>query len=294
MQPSFTLYFLMDDLAVKLAAHGFAVLTDVLTGPEFDEYGALLRGWLDALTDADRLAMDKAPHGVQKYREVGHQAFAWFLRTRPAIQAPFRKLWRTGDLVTSFDGIQYQSGTKARRDTHWGHTDQAPADSSLKCYQGYFSLTANIENTFVCWPGTHAAHAAYARRNNLKHKRNWQKVDEAFLADYQRTVVPLPANSLLLWDSRLVHQSQYGGAREPRIGQYVCFLPRRWSGNTAAQQKKRKANFAARRMTSHWPYPIKTNALQPQHYGDYSQVIDYDAIPAPDLAPYAAAIDVLL
>lgn len=288
----------MDDPHMRnaLATLGFYVIRDVLPLEEFETYSDLFGDYLADLTADELLQMDRAPHGVQKYHEVGHQRFAWYLRTRPSIQAPFKRLYRTDDLVTSFDGINYQSGTRARRDTHWAHSDQAPANSDFRCYQAVFSLTTNLSNTLVIWPKSHRVHAEHAAHYGLTHKRNWQKVEPEFLVDnwLDRTVIPLPANSLVIWDSRLIHQNQYGQRPERRICQYISYLPRHAPGNTPAQQTKRRAHFHNRRMTSHWAYPISTNSRQPQHYGDLTQVIDYDAIPAPDLADLMPAIEALL
>ena len=55
-------------------------------------------------------------------------------------------------------------------------------------------------------------------------------------------------------------------------------------------QKKRLQYFEEQRTTSHWPYPIKVNGLQPRTYGDKSKLIDYDSLPINDLSEFEEEI----
>ena len=99
-----------------------------------------------------------------------------------------------------------------------------------------------------------------------------------------KRVLNVPAGSLVLWDSKTFHQNQYGKANtEERLVQYVCFLPKNHKDNTTAIRKKRKQYLKDRRTTSHWPYPIRVNSLQPQTYGDNNRLINYDSIPIPNI-----------
>ena len=79
------------------------------------------------------------------------------------------------------------------------------------------------------------------------------------------------------------HQNQYGNPGEERIVQYVCFLPKKHKSNTPSQQKKRLKYYEERRTTSHWPYPLNVNGLQPQTYGKADLLIDYTKIIKPNL-----------
>lgn len=92
----------------------------------------------------------------------------------------------------------------------------------------------------------------------------------------------MKAGSLVLWDSRTFHQNQYGGkCNEERIVQYVCFLPRK--DMTEKMQEKRIAYFLDERTTSHWPYPVKVNGIQPRNYGNKDLVIKYEELQHPNL-----------
>ena len=58
--------------------------------------------------------------------------------------------------------------------------------------------------------------------------------------------------------------------------------------------EKRKKYFNERRTTSHWPYPLKVNSLQPQTYGDKTRLIDYSKLKKPDLSKYLKTIETLI
>ena len=52
---------------------------------------------------------------------------------------------------------------------------------------------------------------------------------------------------------------------------------------TEKMQEKRINYFLDERTTSHWPYPLKVNGLQPQHYGNKELIIKYEEIKPPNL-----------
>ena len=64
--------------------------------------------------------------------------------------------------------------------------------------------------------------------------------------------------------------------------------------NSLSQTKKRLKYFEELRTTSHWPYPIKVNTLQPRHYGNKEYLIDYNVLSKPNLEPYMDKIRKLL
>jgi len=55
-------------------------------------------------------------------------------------------------------------------------------------------------------------------------------------------------------------------------------------------QNKRLKYFLEKRTTSHWPYKINVNSLQPQTYGNNSLKIDYSKLPCINLDKYIEEI----
>jgi hypothetical protein len=281
-----------------LAEHGWAIVPDVLTDEEIHSAKESFYTWQKTIPNHDTIHSKCDPHGIYKHHEAGHQQHAWFIRTRPAVQTIFKQLWGCENLIVSFDGACFISKENKKRDNIWTHTDQAPAQKGLACYQGFVSLTSNRERTLVVYDKSHLLHESYFSEREMGDcKSNWNKIDPAVLADMgeSRLALEVPAGALVLWDSRTFHQNQYGAPdSEERIVQYVCYLPREHEKNTAAMQRKRQKYFLERRTTSHWPAPIYVNGKQPRTYGDKSLAIDYETLTPPDLSELEEEIRELL
>jgi ectoine hydroxylase-related dioxygenase (phytanoyl-CoA dioxygenase family) len=272
------------DYKAELEENGYAVIEDVLTEDEVKYARECFDEWLNDNEQIKKIHDKVSPHGIFKHFEVGHQRHAWYIRTRPKVQDVFKNLWNTDDLVVSFDGSCWMRSDIKKRDGVWTHTDQAPNKKGLTCYQGFAALTENHRRSLVVYEGSHKLHEQYAKDKNLKSSKNWLLIEQDYLNKIQdtRRVVHAKAGSLVLWDSRIFHQNEYGGAcNEERIVQYVSFLPRH--GLTKKMQEKRKEYFLTRRTTSHWAYPVKVNGMQPQNYGNKDLVIDYSLLKPPEL-----------
>jgi len=270
----------------ELAEKGYCIVPNVLSAEDVKLCKQKFKEWQKTIPDHDKIHEAINPHGIYKYHRAGHTWHAWYIRTRPQIQNIFKTLWNTDELVVSFDGCCYISKNSIKRDNCWTHTDQAPSADGLRCYQGFVALTENKERTLIVYEGTHKIHRSYFENKGIKSNKNWQLIDKKdllIMADKKR-VLHIPAGALVLWDSRVFHQNQYGRPdSEERLVQYLCYLPKNHEKNTATMIKKRSKYFEERRTTSHWPYPITVNSLQPNTWGDDSKKIDYDKIPISDL-----------
>ena len=236
----------------ELEEKGYAVVKGVLNEEKVQTASKLFYEWTK--TVSDKISRDTF-YGIIK---EGHQKHTWFIKTDPDVQAVFKKIWNTDDLVTGFDGSCWIPRSYNAMDTCWTHTDQAAAKKGLHCIQGFVSLTANTERSLVVYEGSHLLHETYMKERGLTGSKNWRLIDPEYLKDLKRVVVKVDAGDMVLWDSRTFHQSQYG-KNEERLVQYVCFLPRNHEGNTPGQQRQRLKYFKHRRTTTHWPYPLCVN-----------------------------------
>jgi hypothetical protein len=264
----------MTSLKSQLETYGYAVV-DALPPATCDSYRRDLLDWVS----------DKPipPHGVLSHYQIGHQPFAWRLRTEPAIVRIFQGLYGTDDLVASFDGLGYIPPDMKRRDTDWFHVDQEPLRPGFACYQGMIALTTNRERCFRCIPHSHLHFASHFDAHpSTKPRQAFQKIDLNFYKakGLVPTTVPLDQGQMLIWDSRVAHCNRYGKRGETRAVGYVSYLPRR--GGTTKDFIKRRKAFNDRRTTSHWAYPVRLNSLQPQTYGDATKLINYDSLPPID------------
>ena len=270
----------------ELDHKGYVVVPCVLNREEVDKCLNWFGDWQKSIPDHDYQHDKLSPHGIYKFYQAGHQRHSWYIRTRPAVREVFEGLWDTKDLVVSFDGSCYIPKDMKKKDNIWTHTDQAPCKKGLHCIQGYVALTTNEERTFVCYEGTHNIHEKYFADKGIEKGGDWQVIDKGTvgaLHEYKR-VVRVEAGSLVLWDSRVFHQNQYGNpGSEERIVQYVCYLPKNHVKNTLSIRAKRQKYFKERRTTSHWPCPINVNGLQGRTFGNERLKINYDTLRKPDL-----------
>lgn len=273
-----------------LETNGYCVIKGVYEFGEGIHEGDILKEQI--LLWIEKAKIPYATHGVLKHHEVGQQPFQWNTRCKPEVQEPFKQIFKTEELVCSFDGIGYVPKNGVRRDNFWMHTDQAPNSIGFKSVQGIVALTSNKINSFMCIPGSHLFHQKYFENRKItgpKASQNWYRLENSQDYEthtgqtYRKVLVPLEAGDLLIFDSRLFHQNNQGGSEE-RLVQYVTFSPR--SGMKKTQSEKRHKYFQDRRTTSHWPYPVRVNSLQPQHYGDLTKVIDYANLPKIDMRQF--------
>ena len=279
-----------------LSTKGYAIIENVISAEQVATAKQYFVDWLATNPQVIKTHTKTNPHGIFKFGEAGHQRHAWYLRTLDEVQLPFRTIWDTTELTTGFDGSCWMTNDYKGKDRIWTHTDQAPDTKGLACVQGFVALTSNEERTLVVYEGSHLLHEAYMKEKNITGKKNWLLIEHEYLARIADTkrVLKVSAGSLVLWDSRTFHQNQYGQSGEERIVQYICMLPKNRQGNTVAQQKKRRKYFEERRTTSHWPYALNVNGLQPQVYGNKALLLDYSQLSPPDLTEFAEKIDRLL
>jgi len=286
----------MDTKHIKahLDKHGWCVVPNVLSNDEIVEAKRMFYGWQQTIENHDYLHNTINPHCIYKYHEAGHQEHAWYIRTRPKVKEIFSGLWNTKDLVVSFDGSCYIGKQCKKKDAIWTHTDQSPTIKKHTCYQGLVSLTDNKERTIVVYDKTHLIHSKYFEIKNNTGKGNWHLIDkqDVINASKLKRTLHVPAGAMVLWDSRTFHQNQYGAPNsEERMVQYVCFLPKNNPKNTETIATKRQKYFRERRTTSHWPYPLKVNGLQPRTFGDKSKIIDYSLLKSVNLDRYMSDIE---
>ena len=277
----------MVDYIKELNEKGYCIIPEILSKEEIELYKKLFFEWYTRNEENLINIHDKCyPHGIFKGHQVGHQRFAWLIRINPKIQAIFKNIWKTDELVVSFDGCCYIPKECKKKDNCWTHTDQGPKHPGLQCYQGYVALTSNNQRTFRVYEGSHLLHEKYFSDKGDTSSGNWHKINPEYLQEIKdsKKVLDVPEGSLVLWDSRSFHQNQYGilspepELNEERLVQYVCFLPKSHPKNTKTQKLKRVNYFETSRTTSHWPCPIKVNSLQVRNYGDTSLTINYDKL----------------
>jgi ectoine hydroxylase-related dioxygenase (phytanoyl-CoA dioxygenase family) len=269
----------LEDLEEK----GYCIIENILTDEEIQYSLNSFYEWFNSNPHIKYAHNKISPHGIFKHFEIGQQRHAWFIRTRPAVQNVFKEIWKTDELVVSFDGTCYIPKELNKKDSIWTHTDQAPNKKGLACYQGFVSLTENTRRTLVVYEGSHKLHESYCEEKKLTDSKNWLLIDHEYLDKIKdlKRVLHIKAGSLVIWDSRTFHQNQYGELPEERIVQYVSYLPKKH--RSIKMEQKRLKYFNEKRTTSHWAYPVKVNSQQPRVYSNKDLLIDYSKLIPPKL-----------
>ena len=280
----------------ELFDKGYTVIPDIINNEELLEYILEFNKWMDSYENFDELHNTIHNHGIFKYFNVGHQRFAWLLRTNPKIQNVFKKIWNTNELVTSFDGCCYFPKISNSKDVYWVHSDQSCLKKGLKCVQSFVSLTNNSEKTLILYEYSHKLHEVYGEIYQINNPSDWNPIEKEYVDELYDSVkfLDVKAGSMVLWDSRTFHQNTIGPpeSREERLVQYLCFLPKNHPDNNNEEREKRKYYFENKLTTNHYPYPMKSIPKQPTYYNyinpDNKIIINYKNLPDPyldDLMP---------
>ena len=120
----------------KLNEYGYCVIPNILSKNECDDTIGKIWDWLESLetginrNDKNTWAPPNWPpsiHGIIQNLRVGHEQFVWNVRTNKNVINVFRKIWKSDDLLVSFDGINITKPmeiTKYRNTNQWFHIDQ--------------------------------------------------------------------------------------------------------------------------------------------------------------------------
>ena len=291
----------MESIKSELEEKGYVIVPNVLSESDILEYRSNFDKWYNSTPNLKNLHNKIDPHGIFKFHEVGHQRFAWLIRTHPKVIEIFKYIWEVDELVVSFDGSCYMSNDMEKKDKYWTHTDQSSEKKGLHCYQGLVSLTSNVERSLVVYEGSHKLHEKYFTDNNIISKNNWCVINKEYTDQLKdsKKILNIKAGSLVIWDSRTFHQNTCGSplSEEERLVQYLCYLPKNNEKNTAEIQEDRRICYRDYRTTNHWPYPMGPIALQPNYYNYlYSDnlKINYNELPEPDLTGLEEKIEKLL
>lgn len=222
---------LVQQAARDLDAHGYAVIPSLASA-------ALRTRWIDAywetlgaMTNGAISRNDVQSHKkinnlkgiVQEPCELSHARFAWEVRV--FCRVAFAHLYGDCHLATSIDRLCYyyrpdsaNNMPERRAKGPWLHTDQSPLRKGRWWVQAFLDLlgTGELDGGLLVAAGTHQRHAAILNACGQGAVRDdWYKltdVDRALCAQKklisrELTKVVCPPGSLVLWDSRTLHQN---------------------------------------------------------------------------------------
>jgi ectoine hydroxylase-related dioxygenase (phytanoyl-CoA dioxygenase family) len=274
-----------DDVApwiTQLDELGYAVIENVLTAEECAEAMAKIHAYL-AAAGVDIVSEGAAKsypnvHGIIQHLEIGHCDGVWAVRLNAKVRAVFELLYGDNDLLTSFDGVCIMQPWHRFGKASWAHVDQSSTITDRSCVQAYVNLTdssTDATGSLYVIPRSHRKFAAFFDafpEMREKSKGDWCKLE----TDEQRSFFGEDAirvhggvGSLVLWDSRTVHQNippRAGTQAQKRCVVYTSYQPR--ACISAHNLKKKQAAFADYRLTTHWSASkFRVFPAKPRTYG---------------------------
>jgi hypothetical protein len=219
-----------------------------------------------------------------QYYGIGHNQLSWNIRQNPNVVNVFSKLWDTQpyDMLTSFDGMSWQPQPEitnkgfSSKIKKWLHVDQAYTKLGFKCYQGQVILydVDQGDATLNVLEKSHKFHSEVGKHFNKLARNDYYQLKQSEIDYYkekgcQEHKVLAKAGSLILWDSRTVHEGTVPIKGRPnpknRCSLYVCMMPR--SQISDKDLEKKKMAFENQRTTSHWTNKCILFGKNPQTYG---------------------------
>ena len=204
---------------------------------------------------------------LHKYT-VAHLPMTWEVRL--LVKKVFARVWGTEKLLTSMDGIAIseppEMGNVPFADKHRLHLDQCWNRPGLHAYQGSVYLNGQGEEDHCLQVLSHS-HKHFKEFFEYQQKMNKRRFGDKFTLLNQPDVrwfmsqgcshlrIPVSQGSVLLWDSRLVHDgaAPIEGRRNTTRWRHVTFVsmtPARWASED--DMKKKMDHYINLRTTRHW------------------------------------------
>lgn len=139
---------------------------------------------------------------------------------------------------------------------------------------------------------SHKLHKSFQENFKITESSDWCLLNEEQKKFYSDRLgkdsdicVKAPAGSLVLWDSRTIHQGMEPQKERQkdniRCVPYVCMTPAKLASQV--QIKKRIKYFEERRTCNHVPHKVKVFAKVPRTYGQHLVQVDKDVLEVTEL-----------
>jgi len=181
------------------------------------------------------------------FNGFGQSKSAWKLRLNKKVQKPFKIVYKTDKIATSFDGFSLFL-SKTQKSPKWLHQDQRPGDKRLSI-QGAINLfkVGKEDAGFVVVPKSHKTHIP------KPSKKDWIMLDSNDPHYKSAFKLIIPKNCIVLWNSKTIH-ANIGMTKKTkeinRLTSYVSFVPK--NRQTEEIVTKREEGYIKGDTTSHW------------------------------------------
>lgn len=195
-----------------LQDNGYVIIKDIAMRNEIVEALKLLWEFLEekcqmyegnpeTWTDENFAKLGDSRTGILSFSGIQHSKFLWYLRLLPKVRQIFEQIYKTDDLLTSFDGgnifrpwhnLKLAEKEHLKTSTGWFHVDQGKTLIGFHCIQGLVSLTDCNQYTggFCVIPGSHLHHEKFVFDAAKKSNQNFVMIphDSPYLISPYRQV----------------------------------------------------------------------------------------------------------
>lgn len=272
--------------------YGYLVVTDVLTSTEVAEALDKFRAFMahhdvDVTNPKNMKCFGDSFIGLVGKCAAGHSAMNWFVRSRQAVKSVFRMAHSMSDdakLITSFDGFNWFRNPEADAEyqgntTQWFHWDANKWADGDKTVQGLVNLIDCLDPHdagLVVLPRSHKTLFRKVVEENPQHSARIKYVGRheirqihAAKIEERSHRVPLPAGSMVVWKSSLMHCNTgclhravpQPGQAVRRLASYVCMGP---DPRDIKLSEKRLEAFHNGKTTTHEPHLCLTIGDRPR------------------------------
>jgi hypothetical protein len=263
----------IDDAAKDLKTKGYAVIPSLFTEEECLDFKERVWDFLDSLglkrdlNYASIKATQLPPHshGIMHAYRMNHAKPFRELRVNPKVLAVHSRLNGSSCLVSSLDRVNIKfPGRSYRSQGSWAHVDQNARNLGLRYVQSYVTFNEcredSPQNRF--YEGSHLIFEKFfSNRRTEKAGDAWLRLSPedriSVVKDYKCPLVKpnCPAGSMVLWDSRTIHDPDEGTDFDSgRLVGYLCYS-RCFPGMKQGFKTKKTEAFSNFRATPHAPYP---------------------------------------
>mmetsp|Transcript_21580 Transcript_21580/g.50334 ORF Transcript_21580/g.50334 Transcript_21580/m.50334 type:complete len:433 (-) Transcript_21580:22-1320(-) len=249
-----------------LASKGYVALRGVLPEMEIDSFLKQFWSELQQVSPSINPARRETWKFPDGFRGIVHTyglpqaSFAWKVRTLPKVHAAFARIFSTTDLCTSMDAVIMQDALPKCKPKPWLHKDQSIERSTDLSVQAVFTLfeSGPLDAGTCLVPESHLVTYPWEEGNRLHHVR----VPPGTGIEGKVVKPNLPPNTMLFFNSRLVHANQPASTlrsndpitnlpRPGRIGACVAMAPK--SRRSSATLRRKEAAYYKGECSTHWP-----------------------------------------
>ncbi|ESP03512.1 hypothetical protein LOTGIDRAFT_171297 [Lottia gigantea] len=245
--------FNRDEMWNELEERGYCVVPNVLSIEQCDQYITELKDWA-----ANQNGLDFThKFSLMNLPRVGHLETIWKIRLHA--KQVFAALWGTDKLVSSFDKFSMapppEEGTGDFDSGYiWLHVDRDGRRRGLHAVQGgvYLEETSLTDQCLRVMEGsvkfTDEFFSTHPQACEKSKGKDHYRLSNSEIEWYKskgcvNKKIPAPKGSMILWDSRTVHDNVKATFGRPnsdrwRFVIFACMMPAQWLSEEDLQIKK--------------------------------------------------------